>query len=52
MSSPTENPNISEAPLFDPFPEPNTVPSGWDLSSFTSDPAPVSTALTEDSSED
>ena len=52
MSTPNEDTTVSEAPIFDPFPEPNTVPSGWDLSSFTSDPAPVSTALTEDSSED
>ena len=38
MSTPTENPNVPEAPIFDPFPEPNTMPSGWDLSGLTPDP--------------
>jgi hypothetical protein len=33
-----ENTNVSDAPLFDPFPEPQTMPSGWDLSEFTQDP--------------
>lgn len=43
MSTPNEPPNISESPIFDPFPEPSTMPSGWDLSGFTPDtqPAPV-----------
>ena len=43
MSTPTENTNASDAPIFDPFPEPNTMPSGWDLSGLTPDlePAPA-----------
>lgn len=42
MSAPNKNPNVSEAPIFDPFPEPNTMPSGWDLSGLTQDPVPAS----------
>jgi hypothetical protein len=51
MSTPNENPNVSETPIFDPFPETNTMPSGWDLSGLTSDPTPVSATPTEDGSE-
>lgn len=51
MSTPNENPNVSETPIFDPFPETNTMPSGWDLSGFASDPAPVSAAPAEDTPE-
>ena len=38
MTAPTENPNVTDDPIFDPFPEPNTMPSGWDLSDITHDP--------------
>jgi len=41
MSTPNENPNASDTPIFDPFPEPQTMPSGWDLSGLTPDPAPA-----------
>lgn len=41
MSTPTENPNVSETPIFHPFPEPSTMPSGWDLSGLTPDPVPA-----------
>jgi hypothetical protein len=51
MSTPNENTTVPEAPIFEPFPETNTMPSGWDLSSFNSDPTPVSVASTEDNSE-
>ncbi len=41
-SSHSDNLNLSDpanergtgAPIFDPFPEPRTYPSGWDLSSL------------------
>lgn len=26
-----------QEPLFEPFPEPRTMPEGWDLSAFNSD---------------
>ncbi len=34
MNTPSdmENRNVSDAPLFDPFPEPQTMPKGWDFS--------------------
>ena len=51
MSIPNENTTVSETPIFDPFPEPNTMPSGWDLSSFTPDPVPAPATSAEDSSE-
>jgi len=41
MSTPTENNNVSETPIFDPFPEPSGYPSGWDLSGITPAPAPA-----------
>jgi hypothetical protein len=51
MSTPNEDTTVSEAPIFDPFPEPNTMPSGWDLSGLAPDPTPTSTAPAEDNSE-
>lgn len=47
MSTPTDNPNVPEAPLFDPFPEPNTMPSGWDLGALSSDPQPAAASLAD-----
>jgi hypothetical protein len=44
MSTPTENPSVSDSPIFDPFPEPNTMPSGWDLSGLVPDPMPAPAA--------
>jgi len=41
MSTPTENTNVSENPIFDPFPEPSGYPSGWDISELTPAPAPA-----------
>jgi len=38
MNTPSkmENLNASDAPIFEPFPEPRAFPSGWDLSGFES----------------
>lgn len=38
MNTPShsDNPNVSNDPIFDPFPEPRAYPSGWDLSGFES----------------
>jgi hypothetical protein len=41
MAFPTEDPDIPESDWFDPFPEPHTIPSGWDLSELLSDPLPA-----------
>ena len=51
MSTPNENPNVSETPIFDPFPEPQTMPCGWDLSGLTPDPAPAPATSTTDDTE-
>ena len=51
MSTSTKTPTVSEAPIFDPFPEPNTMPSGWDLSGFTSDPQPAPVTPIDDTTE-
>jgi hypothetical protein len=48
MSAPTENPNVSDTPIFDPFPEPSGYPSGWDLSGITPDPMPAPVTPFED----
>ena len=48
MSRPNEETNTTPEPIFDPFPEPQTMPSGWDLSVFIPDPGPVTVAQTED----
>jgi len=37
-TTPTEDTNMSETPIFDPFPEPSGYPSGWDLSGLTPGP--------------
>jgi hypothetical protein len=52
MSTPNENTNVSEAPIFDPFPEPNTMPSGWDLSGLTPEPTPASAETVTEATED
>jgi hypothetical protein len=52
MSTPEENTNASETPIFHPFPEPSTMPSGWDLSGLTPDPQPASAKAVEESAED
>ena len=41
MPNPTEDQDVSESEWFDPFPEPHTIPSGWDLSELLSDPQPA-----------
>ncbi len=38
MSNPSENQYVSETDWLDPFPEPHTIPSGWDLSELVPDP--------------
>jgi hypothetical protein len=51
MSTPNEDTNVSETPIFEPFPEPNTMPSGWDLSGLTPDPLPASADQASDDAE-
>ena len=51
MSTPTENTNVSETPIFDPFPEPSGYPSGWDISGLTPPPAPAPATTVVDDTE-
>ena len=37
-----EDKKVPENPIFDPFPKPVTMPTGWDLSGLVSDSVPVS----------
>jgi hypothetical protein len=48
MTTPKEKAETTQTPIFDPFPEPNTIPSGWDLSGLIPDSRPVSISLAED----
>jgi hypothetical protein len=37
MNAPKKsNQETEQTPIFDPFPKPQTMPSGWDLSGFES----------------
>lgn len=40
-TTPNEKTDNFEAPLFDPFPVPNTIPSGWHIAGLVPDPAPA-----------
>lgn len=46
MSIQKKNPDVSQAQWFDPFPEPHTIPPGWDLSELY--PGPQTTSVTEE----
>ncbi len=38
MNTPNEDTNTVENTAYNPFPEPQTIPSGWDLSGMFSGP--------------
>jgi hypothetical protein len=38
MTTQNEDRDFVQTDWFDPFPEPRTIPSGWDLSEFFSTP--------------
>ncbi len=45
MNTPKKmNQEAAQGPIFDPFPKPQTMPSGWDLSSFDATPSLPATA--------
>ena len=50
-NTPNEDTNVPETPIFDPFPKPVTMPSGWDLSEITPDPQPASDENTDESTQ-
>ena len=38
MNTPNEETNVVENSAYNPFPEPQTIPAGWDLSGMFSEP--------------
>ncbi len=38
MTTQNEERDVFQTHCFDPFPEPQTIPSGWDLSALFADP--------------
>ncbi len=38
MTTQNEDQDVFQSQYFDPFPEPQTIPSGWDTSAFFSTP--------------
>jgi hypothetical protein len=51
MTNQDENQDTVQSQYFDPFPQPQTIPSGWDLSGLISDPQPVTVNTAADSTE-
>jgi hypothetical protein len=51
MPTQNKNPEVSQAQWFDPFPEPHTIPSGWDLSEICPGPQPASVTEEDHSTE-
>jgi len=51
MTTQDENWDIVPNSAYNPFPEPQTIPSGWDTSVFSSAPQPDSVEEAEDSAE-
>jgi hypothetical protein len=51
MNPQDENQDIAQNPAYNPFPEPQTIPSGWDTSGFVFTPEPVPAEQADDSIE-
>lgn len=49
-TQPNEERDVNQH-CFDPFPEPQTIPSGWDTSAILSTPVAASAQEAEDSTE-
>ena len=50
MNTPNEERDMLENSAYNPFPEPQTIPAGWDLSGLTT-PETVAVMNEEDSAE-
>ena len=44
MNTQNENQEIAHSSAYNPFPEPQTIPSGWDTSGFFYEPEPFDLA--------
>jgi hypothetical protein len=51
MNTQDEDRDVTQSHCFDPFPEPQTIPSGWDMSTLLSAPATDTVQQVDDSSE-
>jgi len=51
MTTQNEDQDFVQTNWFDPFPEPHTIPAGWDISGFFSTPQ-VDSILEDDSNVD
>lgn len=51
MNTPNEDRDVIDNSAYNPFPEPQTIPSGWDTSGFFSTPQTDSVMGEEDESE-
>lgn len=52
MNTQDENQDAAQSAAYNPFPEPQTIPSGWDTSGFLSMPQTVSVESMDDLAED
>ena len=52
MNTQDEDRDVFQSYCFDPFPQPQTIPSGWDLSGLTSTPQADSDVDEDDATED
>jgi hypothetical protein len=52
MNTQDQNQDTAQTSARNSFPEPQTIPSGWDTSGFSSTPQPVSDESEDDSTED
>ena len=51
MNTQDENQNVVDSSAYNPFPEPQTIPAGWDISVLLSAPEPASVEQEDDSTE-
>jgi hypothetical protein len=51
MNTQDENQDTVHNSAYNPFPEPQTIPAGWDTSGFLSDPEPASDKQDDDLAE-
>lgn len=51
MNAQPENDDTVQTSVYDPFPEPQTIPAGWDTSEFYSAAQPVAVEQEENSTE-
>ena len=50
MNTQDEDRDVTQSQYFDPFPEPQTIPSGWDMSTILSAPTSDSVQQAKDAS--